>query len=408
MITVAEATRAVLDSAAARVCRSTEARRLQDGRLAVSAEDLVADHDFPPFDRVMMDGIAVAAAAVLGGRRSFAIEGTLAAGAPHAVLRDPNGAFEVMTGAQRPEGTDTVIRYEDLVIENGMAQLREGVQVTLGQNIHRRAADARRGDVIVPAGALMGAPHWAAAAGCGYGTVKVIKRPRVLVVATGDELCDVAAEPSGSHIRVSNSFAVAAALRDRGFEDITLTRVADNPSNIMALLRDELERHEICVFTGGVSAGRFDFLPSAFRELQIREVFHGVAQKPGKPLWFGEHDGGCLVFGLPGNPVSVLVTSCRYVVPCAMRMAGINPNVALRFAELRKPVDLGHAPGMTCFVPVQVFHGPDAVTLATPVLPGCSGDLVGPVRSDGFIECQPGRSSYAVGERCPLYLWSAL
>lgn len=406
MISVAEAWRAIEKRATGAACRATESRGVAAGSRAVCAEDIATDLDCPPFDRVMMDGIAINARDFDAGCRSFVLCGTVAAGQWPRDLTEPQGAVEVMTGAPLPAGADAVVRYEDLEIKGGRAALHNGVLVRRWQNVHGRGTDARAGDVTVAAGTIMAAPQWAVAAACGYESVRVFREPRVLVVATGDELCDVGQRPSGAQVRVSNCFAVAALLRDHGLPNVTIQRVGDDRAEVAALLRSALDAHELCVFTGAVSAGRYDFLPSLLRDLGIYEVFHGVAQRPGKPLWFGDYSGRCLVFGLPGNPVSALMTARRYVVPCALRLAGYT-SVPAECVQLAAPVAMTATAGFARFVPVRLMLSADALGTALPVAMGCSGDLIAPVHSNGFVECAAGPESYQPGTPLPLYRWSA-
>ncbi len=416
MISVSDATRLVLSCVAARRQSANQHRAtptptptpISLARSGVSAQDILADLDFPPFDRVMMDGIAIRSESYAQGHRTFTVEGTQAAGVPALELVGQTVAIEVMTGAVLPRGADAVVRYEDLIGGREIsqfAQVSDDLVIVPGLNIHRSGTDARKGQVLVRAGATMGPAQWGVAASVGLARVSLTSQPKILLVATGDELCEVSETPAPHQIRMSNVYAIAAALRDRGFEDVRMLHLADDPAAMMDALRDEVATTDLCVFTGAVSAGRFDHLPAVLREFGVDEIFHGVAQKPGKPLWFGQRAGGSIVFGLPGNPLSALIGTFRYVIPAAQEFMGIGQGAFLRFAELSATIELGGATDLTRYVPVLVSYGTDARTFAKPLSTSCSGDMVSVLESDGFIECQPGRSVYEIGTRCPLYLW---
>lgn len=290
----------------------TETVPLSQANNRLLAKNLHADRDFPPFDRVAMDGIALRHAAWAAGQTEFELEGFQYAGAPAAPLQNSQAAIEAMTGAVLPPGTDVVVRYEDLEISAGRARIQIP-PLDPGTNIHSRAADRCLGDLLLPVGTRLGPAEVAVAATVGAAQVLVQRRPRVALVSTGNELVPVEATPFPHQIRRSNTYALAALLAPDGAEctdfyfpdDLTQLR-----HGLPALLKGDFDA---VVFSGAVSQGKADFLPGVLRELGVREVFHGVAQRPGKPLWFGEVVGGPVVFGLPGNPVSTLVTAGRYL-----------------------------------------------------------------------------------------------
>lgn len=396
MISVAEATTRILAT-----IRPLPPERLPlpeaTGRLL--AESLHADRDFPPFDRVAMDGIALRHAAWAAGQTEFALEGAQYAGAPAVALHHPQAAIEVMTGAVLPPGTDVVVRYEDLAISQGRARVQIP-PLAPGTNIHPRAADRRRGELLLPAGSRLGAAAMGVAATVGAAEVLVQRRPRVALVSTGNELVPVATTPLPHQIRRSNTYALAALLALDGaacthfyFPD----DLAHLRQHLPALLGGDFDA---VVCSGAVSQGKADFLPGVLRELGVHEVFHGVAQRPGKPLWFGTVAGGPAVFGLPGNPVSTLVTAARYLRPwlqgCQQLQGPAVPGAALAGAVQFRPT-------LTHFLLVRLRPDDQARRWAEPLPSGGSGDLAGLLEADGFLELPAELMDFPEGSIWPLW-----
>lgn len=393
MISVKEATSQILDHHAH---FGTEVLPLRESYGRVLAEDLLADRDFPPLTRVAMDGIAIAFEAFERGRRTFPIEDVLPAGAPQKALASPENCLEVMTGAILPTGADTVIRYEDLEIDGRQATIRTE-NVWKGQNAHPRGKDRSQGDRIVPAGRVLGPGEIGVAATVGKNRLKVRRLPNVLVVYTGDELVAIDKAPLPHQIRVSNAFTIDALLADWNIH-AELLHLNDTRENIHARLRDSLEEYDLILLSGGISKGKFDFVPSVLEELGVQRKFHKVQQRPGKPFWFGytEHT---TVFAFPGNPVSAFMCACRYLVPWLRQNLGLmafeNEFSLLSEAFYNK------AP-LTYFLPVRLQSAPDGRLLATPQLGHGSGDLANLSDADGFLELPPGPKTIEAGAAFPL------
>jgi molybdopterin molybdotransferase len=398
MLTPAEAAAAIaaeLRPLAAERCALTAAA----GR--VLREDLYAERDQPPFDRVAMDGIAVALEAHAAGRRSFRIAGTVAAGAPPPALPAADACLEVMTGAMLPPGTDVVIPVESLVVRDGIATLVDDGALARFQNVHRRGLDAPAGSRALPAGTRLRAPELALAASVGRGTLLVGAEPRLAVVSTGDELIgpDLPLEPW--QIRRSNAYGIAAALALHGYPRLTDLHLPDDPAAIRAGLARLLAAHDVLVLSGGVSAGRFDHVPAALEASGVRRVFHRVAQRPGKPLWFGIGPAGQPVFALPGNPVSTLVCLVRYVLPALAQLGGASSPVPAQ-APLAEAYESRHA--LTAFVPVDRGRNPDRPAAVSLHPTHGSGDFTSLAGTAGFVELAPGRR-LEPGEPVPIYTW---
>lgn len=368
----------------------------------VLREPLHAERDAPPFDRVAMDGIALSHAAVAGGARRFPVEGVQAAGQPPGRLGDPGACIDVMTGAVLPDGCDAVVPVESLFREGDEAVLPPAFEVEPWQHVHRRGSDARAGDLLLSEGALLRAPEVAIAASAGRATVLVTRAPRVAVISTGDELVEPGEPIKGHEIRRSNSYALAAVLEQRAGAIVEDAHVRDDEDAIAATIAGALERNDAVVLSGGVSMGRFDHVPRVLQRLGVREVFHRVAQRPGKPMWFGVAPSGQPVFGLPGNPVSVLVCALRYVVPALDHARGLAAGPAPRVA-LAAPVSF--RPALAWFLPVAVEHDAEGRALAAPRPTQGSGDFNALAGTSGFVELPPGPATHARGTPAPFHAW---
>ena len=369
---------------------------------SVLREDLVADRDWPPFDRATMDGIAVAAAA---GARTFAVEGVQPAGRPAGCLRDPRGGcLLIMTGAMRPDGADTVIPCEDYEIEGDRVALRLHVQVKRGQYIHRQGIDRKVGDELLTSGTRLLGPQIALLASSGRSRVTIAQPPSVAVVSVGDELIELGQPLEPYQIRPSNAYGVAAGLRHLGAKQIELGLLRDDPESMERSLSALLDRNGVVILSGGVSKGAFDFVPQTLAKLGVHQVLHRIAQKPGQPLWFGVRPGGAAVFALPGNPVSTLVCFHRYVVPWWWRSAGAltppDPQVTLgQRVELDRP--------LTHFLPVRLEAGEDGGPVARLMDYHGSGDHAALGHSHGFVELPPVGTPYPAGARVRFHGWDA-
>jgi molybdopterin molybdotransferase len=365
-------------------------------------ENVYAERDQPPFDRVTMDGIAVDSDALRRGLRRFRIQGTQPAGAPPLKLKSTEDAIEVMTGATLPLGSDCVIPVEQLDVADGFASLNAVVTPAPYDNIHRRGSDTRQGRLLLEAGTLLRAPEIAVAASAGMARVRVSSQPAIMVVSTGDELIEPGDPITDYQVRRSNSYAVAATLRKRGFGRVGDDHVPDDESLLRARLELHLTTHEVVILSGGVSMGKFDLVPKALMQLGVEEVFHRIAQRPGKPMWFGIGPQGQSVFGLPGNPVSTLVCLIRYVIPALAEAMGTKRSEPERLA-LAAPVSAQHA--LTYFLPVNIEHDDWGRPWANPRPPNGSGDFLSLAGTDGFVELPPGPNTYPKGFVASVYRW---
>jgi len=369
----------------------------------VLRSDLRADRDLPPFDRVTMDGFALRASALAAGVTRFRVEATQAAGMrPFDLGPKDNACIEVMTGAVLPAGADCVIPYEETDREGGWVAVAPVGAAPPGTNVHRRGSDHRMGEVIVRAGVRLTGREIAVAAACGHPALTVAHSPKVAVVSTGDELVEVDALVAPHQIRRSNDHSLRAALIEAGYPRADRFHLRDIQHEIEHMLWHIIAEYDVVLITGGVSKGKFDFLPGELERQGVRKVFHGVAQRPGKPFWFGLSARLTPVFALPGNPVSSYTCLHRYVLPALDHASGMPPTAPL-LAALAQPVAVRQR--LAWLVPVRLSSGPRAELLATPGAVGTSGDFAGLVGTDGFVELPAGEGVFPAGYVAPFRSW---
>ncbi|MFD1874542.1 molybdopterin molybdotransferase MoeA [Hymenobacter bucti] len=364
-------------------------------------QTITADRDFPPYNRVTMDGIALSFAALAAGQITFPIERTQLAGAVPEPLHNPQAAIEIMTGAALPPGTDTVIRYEDLDFTDEPARWAT-VRVApprQGHNVHAQGSDQAAGAQLLAPGQLLSPAEIAVAATVGAATLAVARRPRVAIVSTGDEIVDVTETPLPHQIRRSNAYMLQAALTLDGAIS-TVFHFNDDLDTLKASLPPLLAKYDAVLLSGGVSKGKADFLPQALRESGAAELFHRVAQRPGQPLWFGQRPGGAVVFALPGNPVATFAAYYRYVQGWLRACQQAIPR-PLVFAELTEAVEF--KPTLTYFLAVRLENAPGGRLLAHPAPTAGSGDLAGLLTADGLLELAPEPTHFAAGTAWPVW-----
>jgi len=362
----------------------------------VLAKDVLADRDFPPFDRVMMDGIAIRKSDFDEGIRDFNIKGLLAAGSPTVELETGPNCLEIMTGAVMAQNANVVIRYEDVELNDGVAKVIVD-EVKANQNIHARGTDRKENNLIIPANTLLGAPEIGALATVGLASVSVYSKPRILIISTGDELVEVDESPLPYQIRKSNVHLLESMCRNLGLEPKRL-HLDDQLDEIINSLRHEFCEADIVLLSGGVSKGKLDFLPEALEKLGVKKLFHKVKQRPGKPFWFGRK-GTMTVFAFPGNPASTFMCATRYFIPwirTSMKMATVKHYAILEEAFTFKPE-------LQYFLQCKMSSRSDGSTYALPMPGKGSGDLANLVDSDCFLELPAERSKFEIGEVFPLW-----
>ena len=399
MLSVADAYQQILATAQP---LSSETVPLAEAVGRVLRQELTADRDFPPYNRVTMDGVALRFAALETGQNIFPIEHTQLAGAVPKPLGNPQAAIEIMTGAVLPPGTDTVIRYEDLDFTDQPTR-QAIVRVApphQGHNVHIQGSDQMAGTQLLSSGQLLSPAEIAVAATIGAATLAVARRPRVAVVSTGDEIVDVTQTPLPHQIRRSNAYMLQAALAQNGATS-DIFHFDDDLATLKASLPPLLAEYDAVLLSGGVSKGKADFLPQALRESGVTELFHRVAQRPGQPLWFGQRPDGAVVFALPGNPVATFAGYYRYVRGWLRACAGTMPATPPEFAVLAEALEF--KPVLTYFLAVRLEAAPDGRLLAHPAPTAGSGDLAGLLVADGLLELAPEMTHFAAGTVWPVW-----
>ncbi|MFL6550872.1 MAG: molybdopterin molybdotransferase MoeA [Povalibacter sp.] len=375
-----------------------ESRPLGNLTGAVLREPIAATRDQPPFDRVTMDGIAFASAS---SRRSFRIAGTQAAGTRQMTLANDDACFEVMTGAVVPHGCDCVIPIEKLQIADGIATLSDEVTVSAGLNIHSRGLDCRAGQPLLDVGTRLGPTEVAIIASAGLARTQVSRTPKIMVISTGDELIEPGEPVMDWQIYRSNAYGVLSSLEQRGYRQLAHDHLPDDQQILRERLHSHLKTYDVLILSGGVSMGKFDYIPQTLGELGVELAFHKVAQRPGKPMWFGVGPHGRTVYALPGNPVSTLVCLTRYVYPGLAAAAGEAPSAPTRIA-MAEAFEVKNA--LTFFLPVKMQTDEGGQIHAVPCPTKGSGDFTSLKGTDGFVEL-PGPVSLTRGASVPFYRW---
>ena len=326
-------------------------------------QDILADRPLPPFDRVMMDGIAIAHASLASGKTKFTISGTQAAGTPALSLEAPNSCIEVMTGCILPDGCDCVIPVEQIDLSASTATLHPNCNPQIGQHIHPAGSDTAAGEVLLKSGMQLGAPELSIAASVGATELQVSVLPRILIITTGDELAAPEDTPLPHQIRRSHDTTLTALITGMHLGIVESQHVGDDPEALTKVITESLNNYDILIMTGGISRGKFDYVAPVLTELLGEPHFHGITQRPGKPMAFWTHtpdnvstagadDGSAAgegekarrlvglldrseatcpdgvsrlaepanqlkraIFALPGNPVSVMACAARYLIP---------------------------------------------------------------------------------------------
>lgn len=366
------------------------------------AEPLVADRDMPPYNRVAMDGIAIRFEQFNKGRRSFTIAGTQGAGEAPINITDANHCVEIMTGCALPDSCDTIIRYEDLDIKNGEATITiDNIQHE--QNVHKKGSDKKANDILATTNETITAAHINIAASIGKTELLVKRQPKVVVISNGDELLPINSTPSPYEIRRSNSHTIASILQQYNITAVLL-HLPDEEATIAKELERCVAEYDVLIISGGVSAGKFDYIPNVLAQLSVKKLFHKVQQRPGKPFWFGEHNNGTLVFSFPGNPVSTFMCTYRYLLPWLHSCNGLKPQPI--YAMLTQ--DYNFKPVLQCFLQVKVAVTAQGQLTATPSTGNGSGDFANLLYTHAFMELPAERNTFNKGEAFRIWPYKPL
>jgi molybdopterin molybdotransferase len=402
MFTVAEALKAVLDQSHGKPPGQVE---LADALGLVLAEDVASDIDSPPHDKSMVDGYAVLAADLVDGRARLGILEEVTAGALPTRKVIPGFCTRIMTGAPLPEGADSIVMVERTTQENDFVSVHDDF-FRRDQNVSRRGQSLRRGDVVLHAGAELGPAEIGLLAEVGRAKVQTIGPVSVAILSTGNELVSADQNPGPSQIRNSNGPLLMACTRRAGATGIDLGIARDERSELHRAIQNGL-KHDILVVSGGVSAGVLDLVPTNLAELGVRQVFHKIQMKPGKPLWFGvldraTHDSPLtpnptLVFGLPGNPLSSLVCFELFVKPAIARIAGRHREAIHDTQTAKLTREFTHRGDRPTYHPAKMVSSPEGLLVETTAWHG-SADLRGFAGANALAIFPAGDRCYQAGE----------
>jgi len=352
-----------------------ESVRLENALGRVLREDLFADRPFPPFDRVTMDGVAFRFSDLTG--KPLPVQGIHAAGNPPPPPLKAGHCWQIMTGSIMPPDCDTVVPYEEVTMNEETGEIQ--CDPVAGKFIHRMGSDAPAGTLMIKAGTKIGPAHLGMMASIGAVAVKVTQLPRIKILTTGDELIPVNETPLPHQLRQSNGQTLLSAVHQWGPAEVSWKHLADDLETTTSGIASALKNSDLVILSGGISKGKKDYVRPALESLRGEPVFHGVAQRPGKPLavWQG-------IVALPGNPNSTLTTFHRYVVPLLQKMMGMPPREVMNL-PLANP--LKEHPILTQFLPAKMNNEGKAISLS----PQNSGDFVTPMSGTGYLEIPPGK-----------------
>ncbi len=386
---------------------------LTDALGQVLAESVVSDVDSPPFDKALMDGYALRATDV-GGRFELEVIEEVTAGRLPTRTVGPGQATRIMTGAPIPAGADAVVPVEDTDFQSndetslyGRVTIRKSIKCVSGQFILKQGAAVQRGAQVMAAGRVLRAQEIAALAELGYARVRVVRRPRIAILATGDELVPVSEIPGPGQIRNSNEPMLAAQVQQAGAEAVCLGVAKDERTVLGERIRTGL-KSDFLLLSGGVSAGKLDLVPSELAAAGVQQVFHKIQMKPGKPLWFGmlppaEGCSPCYVFGLPGNPVSSMVC-CELFVRAAIRQwSGLEPVIpAPRTARLGHSILVSN--NRPTYHPARFDWAAEGPIVSIVDWIG-SSDLCATVDANCMVCFPAGDHEWKAGEMLEIILW---
>ena len=378
MISIAEALKIIAENVSP---VETEKIELSAVCGRVLAEEIRADMDLPPFDRSQMDGYAIRAADAENAPVKLKIIGESAAGKGwHSDLK-AGEAVRIMTGAPVPPSADAVQKLELASEENGFVEILEPVKI--GQNIVRRASEIKANAKVFEAGEIVYAGMIASLASFGYATVKVARKPRVSILATGSELVRIEQKPAQDQIRNSNSLTLKIYAEKCGAEGEILPIASDEIEHLKLNIENAVKAADVLIVSGGVSVGKYDFTKTALRELGAQILFERVALRPGKPTVFGRLND-CLIFGLPGNPVSAIVTFNLFVRAALLKMQGAN-DCDLKSGFAVSGGKFKGAKERDSFLPARLSTNEKGQIIAENLRWGGSSDFVGFAHSDALV-----------------------
>ena len=392
-----DARRVVEECARSLPSPDTEALPLVNASGRVLAEAIAADRDLPPFARATRDGFALREQDVASVPARLRVVSEIRAGGTAGPAITAGQCAEIMTGAPVPEGADAVVMVEFTSRTGDTVEIQRRAEP--GQNIVPVGAEARTGAEVIAAGARIRYPQVAVAAAVGKSWVNVYKRPRVAVLATGDELVAVGRAPGPSQIRNSNSYSLSAQLEEAGAIPERLPVAPDEAARLRELIAEGL-RTDLLLLSGGVSMGKYDLVEQVLGEFQAEFLFTGAEIQPGRPVVFGRA-GKTYFFGLPGNPISTMVTFDLFVRPMLEALSGASHS-PLMFLQARLKGEVKTKTGLTRFLPALLTGEFDQVQVE-PVRWQGSGDIAANARANCYLVVPPDRERIAAGEMVSVF-----
>ena len=368
----------------------------------VLAEDILADLDLPPFDRPTVDGIAIRFTSYEKGNRTFAIKAVQSAGEASVAIDSEDQCIEIMTGAALDSTVDTVIRYEDITVSNGIATIN--IDIRKGQNIHLKGKDKKAAEILVKANQIITPAIIGIAASVGKTSLQVKKIPKIIIISTGDEMITPELVPEAFQLRRSNGITIQSVLEKYKIAADHL-HLNDDYEEIKNELIRCIDQYDILLMSGGVSMGKFDYLPQVCEELGIEKSFHKIKQRPGKPFWFGKSQNQKLVFAFPGNPVSVFMCLHRYFIPWLEKSLGIpqsSPLYAILGNDIEFPFSLQY------FAQVKLQINEQGQLIANIVDTNGSGDFSHLAETNAFVELPLEQNIFRKGEVYKIWKYSFL
>lgn len=386
-----------------------ESVALNDALGLITAEDVISQEDSPPFDKALMDGYAVISSDLAGGKRELTIVDEVTAGRIPSSDIATGQATRIMTGAPTPESATAVVPVELTRLMDGKS---DQVQILVDsiddeKNIIRRATNKRTGEEIIPSGRRLRAQELSALAELGHAKVTVRRKPVISVLATGDELVMADQTPGPGQIRNSNETMLCAQVQNAGGVAVPLGIARDNRDDLRQHIQEGLNA-DILLLSGGVSAGKLDLVPSELEQAGVQQVFHKVRVKPGKPVWFGvlrRGSNSCLVFGLPGNPVSSMVCFELFVRTAIRRLTGQIPAIPQSLTARLTHAHF-HRDDRETYFPAAIDWTVDGPMVQLMNWHG-SSDLQSTVDADAMVVFPPEPKEYSINDRVEVVLWDA-
>lgn len=376
----------------------------------VLADPILADRSLPPFPRSTRDGYALRSADLIRVPAILNLIGEIKAGEKLENIPRQIGtgqAVSIMTGAPVPNGADVVVMVEHTSQRGGRVEITKSV--ASGENIVPAGAEAKEGSMLVDRGRRLDAAAVALAASAGKSRLQVFKRPQVAVLTTGDEIVGVDETPGPTQIHNSNSYSLAVQIRNTGGEPVLLPIAPDEPNKLRSLIEEGL-RSDLLLITGGVSMGRYDLVEVVLAQLKAEFFFTGAKIQPGRPIVFGKCGtassdrgrGSTYFFGLPGNPVSTMVTFELFARPLVEALSGMSSR-GLRFVYAKLKSEIRVKPGLKRFLPA-ILSGELEASQAELVPWQGSGDVAATARANCYIVIPSDREVIAAGEFVPILL----